>query len=351
MAGALVMVQRPDNDQAGHVGQGPFFLLGKRFEGAQFLWQEANCDRLGCFVPVWSTFALHFFAFFIWLSTIGVHVNTQESILVQKNIPVNKSMNISIIGERLRSERERLKLSQDALAAFGGVKKLTQLGYEKGSSYPNADYLAKVAGVGVDVAYVVLGKRLEPVAIQAAPMTDEETHTLMLLQNRGIYPDSRSCRIHMQGLVLVLEYIREVKRGKPIALTDVELAKIATFSPTESRAWVFHPVTLTPRPTGPTNQTLLVYRCKTPVSVAWQLGPFDTGVPDRFEVSGWPAFPIKIRSEGDGTEHSSELSLDLNHIEQFARGQLVHVSAISVEQARAQIDSDMAYLNSLPPPN
>ena len=116
-------------------------------------------------------------------------------------------------------------------------------------------------------------------------------------------------------------------------------------------SWVFHPVTLTPRPTGPTNQTLLVYRCKTPVSVAWQLGPFDTGVPDRFEVSGWPAFPIKIRSEGDGTEHSSELSLDLNHIEQFARGQLVHVSAISVEQAQAQIDSDMAYLNSLPPPN
>ena len=291
------------------------------------------------------------FAFFVWLSTIGVHVNTQESILVQKNIPVNKSMNISIIGERLRSERERLKLSQDALASFGGVKKLTQLGYEKGSSYPNADYLAKVAEVGVDVAYVVLGKRLEPVAIQAAPMTDEETHTLMLLQNRGIYPEGHSCRLSLEGLVLVLEYIREVKRGKAIALTEAELAKIALFSPADGRAWVFHPVTLTPRPDGPTSQTLLVYRRKTPVSVAWQLGPFDTKVPDRFDVSGWPAFPIKIRVEADGTEYSCQLDIALDHMDEIARGRPLGVGAVSLEQAQALIASDAAYVNSLPPPN
>ena len=249
---------------------------------------------------------------------------------------------------RVRQELERLGLSlAEAARRMGEADSQGVRDVCSGRKRVTAEFLAKLVDIQGDVLFVLTGKR----SPTSRPSGNDPTDTVLLLQNRGIYPDSRSCRIHMQGLVLVLEYIREVKRGKPIALTDVELAKIATFSPTESRAWVFHPVTLTPRPTGPTNQTLLVYRCKTPVSVAWQLGPFDTGVPDRFEVSGWPAFPIKIRSEGDGTEYSSELSLDLDHIEQFARGQLVQVSAISVEQAQAQIDSDMAYLNSLPPPN
>ncbi|MCL7660626.1 XRE family transcriptional regulator, partial [Klebsiella pneumoniae] len=40
------------------------------------------------------------------------------------------------IGSRLREERERLGLSQQALGEIGGVKKLTQLNYEKGDRAP-----------------------------------------------------------------------------------------------------------------------------------------------------------------------------------------------------------------------
>ncbi|MDY9317723.1 transcriptional regulator, partial [Escherichia coli] len=36
--------------------------------------------------------------------------------------------------QRLREERERLGLSQVAMSDIGGVKKLTQLRYEKGDS-------------------------------------------------------------------------------------------------------------------------------------------------------------------------------------------------------------------------
>lgn len=70
------------------------------------------------------------------------------------------------IGLRLKEERERLNLSQTALAEIGGKKKLAQLKYEQGESSPTAAYLEAVRRVGIDVLYVVTGERtsqhLEP---------------------------------------------------------------------------------------------------------------------------------------------------------------------------------------------
>lgn len=63
------------------------------------------------------------------------------------------------IGDRLRSERERLKLSQDEFAELAGLKRNTQIKYEKGERSPDADYLAAIAARGVDVLYVVCGVR------------------------------------------------------------------------------------------------------------------------------------------------------------------------------------------------
>lgn len=64
-----------------------------------------------------------------------------------------------VIGERLRKERERLGLSQTALAEVGGVGKTTQIKYEKGTSRPDTAYLSAVSDRGVDVLYVLKGKR------------------------------------------------------------------------------------------------------------------------------------------------------------------------------------------------
>ncbi|RJL44696.1 MULTISPECIES: helix-turn-helix domain-containing protein [Pectobacterium] len=63
------------------------------------------------------------------------------------------------IGARLREERERLDLSQVAMGEIAGVRKQTQLKYEKGDSSPDAAYLATLSKFGLDVLYVVLGKR------------------------------------------------------------------------------------------------------------------------------------------------------------------------------------------------
>ncbi|MFY1053594.1 transcriptional regulator [Ectopseudomonas khazarica] len=66
---------------------------------------------------------------------------------------------MSGIGERLREERERLGLNQGAFGELGGVKANAQGNYEKGERYPDAAYLAAVAEKGIDVLYVVTGRR------------------------------------------------------------------------------------------------------------------------------------------------------------------------------------------------
>lgn len=63
------------------------------------------------------------------------------------------------IGPRLREERTRLKLSQSALGAIGGVETNAQGNYENGTRSPKADYLLRITGAGVDINYVLTGTR------------------------------------------------------------------------------------------------------------------------------------------------------------------------------------------------
>jgi len=69
------------------------------------------------------------------------------------------------IGVRLKSERERLKLSQTAFGDIGGVGKTTVIAWERGTAFPNAAFLEAAATFGVDVAYVVTGTRMENTAV------------------------------------------------------------------------------------------------------------------------------------------------------------------------------------------
>lgn len=73
---------------------------------------------------------------------------------------------------RLREERKRLGLSQEALAELGGVKLNAQSNYETGKRAPDADYLTRVAAHGVDVAFLFSGQRT--LARSGAPANDEQ---------------------------------------------------------------------------------------------------------------------------------------------------------------------------------
>ena len=63
------------------------------------------------------------------------------------------------MGRRLKTERKRLKLSQQELGLVGGVEANTQGLYERDKRFPNAAYLEAVAKAGVDVLFVVTGVR------------------------------------------------------------------------------------------------------------------------------------------------------------------------------------------------
>jgi transcriptional regulator with XRE-family HTH domain len=76
---------------------------------------------------------------------------------------VNEAVFVGTIGARLREERERRSISQDAFAKKAGVHRRTQVNYEAGERKPDADYLAAIAGLGVDVSYIVTGVRVASV--------------------------------------------------------------------------------------------------------------------------------------------------------------------------------------------
>jgi transcriptional regulator with XRE-family HTH domain len=61
-------------------------------------------------------------------------------------------------GQRLREERERLSFTQTGLAEIGGVKRLAQSQYERGTSSPTVRYLAAVAQAGVNLKLVLFGE-------------------------------------------------------------------------------------------------------------------------------------------------------------------------------------------------
>jgi transcriptional regulator with XRE-family HTH domain len=76
--------------------------------------------------------------------------------------PVNSLFEVNALsfGRRLREERDRLGLSQSALAEVGGIKRTTQHIYETDIRGPDLQYLDRIKDAGVDIAYLVLGERI-----------------------------------------------------------------------------------------------------------------------------------------------------------------------------------------------
>ncbi len=64
-----------------------------------------------------------------------------------------------MIAERLKSERENLGLSQQALADRLSISLRSQQNYEKGDRNPDSAYLAAIAAAGADVLYILTGQR------------------------------------------------------------------------------------------------------------------------------------------------------------------------------------------------
>jgi len=81
--------------------------------------------------------------------------------MVTNLLPVKyfKGNFIVTIEDRLKEERGRLGLNQPDFAALAGRTKKTLIDYEKGSTSPDAKFLAAIAAIGADVQYILTGKR------------------------------------------------------------------------------------------------------------------------------------------------------------------------------------------------
>ncbi|NCF07954.1 helix-turn-helix domain-containing protein [Kosakonia sp. MH5] len=82
------------------------------------------------------------------------------------------------IGDFLRAERERLGLTQTAMSKAAGVAFRTYCDYEAGKSEPKASTLAELSSFGVDVLYVLTGRKTP----DAGDFTDDEIELVKLFR-------------------------------------------------------------------------------------------------------------------------------------------------------------------------
>ena len=73
------------------------------------------------------------------------------------------------VGERIKSERERLGFKQPEFAAIGHTTRKSQIDYEKDITQPRVDYLIAISKVGADILYIITGERSKPVEDTLTP--------------------------------------------------------------------------------------------------------------------------------------------------------------------------------------
>lgn len=74
----------------------------------------------------------------------------------------SENFDAAAFADRLRGERERLRLKQAEFAELGGVGRASQLFYESCERFPDTRYLENLARHGIDIPYLVTGKRTLP---------------------------------------------------------------------------------------------------------------------------------------------------------------------------------------------
>lgn len=74
-----------------------------------------------------------------------------------------------LIGQRLREERKRLRLTQAEFGELGGAAYRSVADWERGVAVPNAAFLAAIADAGADVMYILTGRSAGQEAAPANP--------------------------------------------------------------------------------------------------------------------------------------------------------------------------------------
>lgn len=103
---------------------------------------------------------------------------------------VNRGIEGVSIGERIRTARKALKLSQGEFADRCGVVLKTQSRFERDENLPGAEYLLRAAGAGIDVNFALFG----------LAGTRDEIESALLLRFRAASQDVQGAVLRALGI-------------------------------------------------------------------------------------------------------------------------------------------------------
>lgn len=100
---------------------------------------------------------------------------------------MSKTAQRAEIGHRLREERDRLGLKAADFSQFGDWPVRTVYGWEAGKATPKAEFFADVQALGLDVQYIITGRRTTGALSgpAAAPVADSDSVRIPLFSATG----------------------------------------------------------------------------------------------------------------------------------------------------------------------
>lgn len=119
---------------------------------------------------------------------------------------------MSSLHGRLRGERLRIGMPQYFLAAIGGVKPNAQVKYENGRRLPRGDYLAAIAVTGMDLLYILTGRR----SVGMSQLTSEER--LLIAAYRVIQGPDKQLMSHL--LARLDSFLNHSSPARKVAFYD-----------------------------------------------------------------------------------------------------------------------------------
>lgn len=131
------------------------------------------------------------------------------------------------LGSRLKEERLRLGMNQTDFAALAGVSKGAQINWEKDVHSPPASVLADYGEAGVDIFYVVTGRRLPAERDMISSQIDsdlEEIELNLLDPKRQAAPGESEDETERRILEKAVGTLRDILR-KYEPVTDEQLER------------------------------------------------------------------------------------------------------------------------------
>lgn len=232
---------------------------------------------------------------------------------------------ILTIGARLAEERKRLGHSQTTLGTSAGVSKVTQFKYERDETSPTADYLARAGEMGVDVLYVVTGRRGKPLMTRTLPPSDP---LLKALEPRGftwVETPAGASEIHITpvGLSWLLNLRLQVGAPRRWRWGPDLLDAVAEAYPSEMRELNVQVVTLLPYGTKKYS-ALCFYLDSTPPSIPYCISPV-AALTGRVELdSVVSTLPLDV--PGDAVGPTPVLVLTDEELERLRAGEICRYS-------------------------